>query len=214
MPVSWATTQKQLGDALLFLGERDGDTTHLHEAVAAYDAALEERTRERMPLAWAGIQNNRGAALVHLGIRERDPDHLQKAVSTFHDSLEERTQARVPVEWAATQNNLGNALLALGELGVGGTEGWKQAVAAFRAALEERSPQEVPRDWAKSQTALGNALFALSEREPETEHLEEAVAVYRSVLTVSPDGAPSSRTVVRRNLAQALKRLEERQSQY
>ena len=98
-------------------------------------------------------------------------------------------------------------------MGVGGTEGSEQAVAAFRAALKERTPQEVPLDWAKSQTALGNALFVLSEREPETEHLEEAVVVYRSVLTVSPDDAPSSRTLVRRNLARALERLHERQPQ-
>jgi len=35
----------------------------LEEAVAAYQAALEEWTRERVPLDWAGIQNNLGNAL-------------------------------------------------------------------------------------------------------------------------------------------------------
>ena len=42
-------TQTNLGDALTALGERDIGTARLEEAVAAYRAALEERTRERVP---------------------------------------------------------------------------------------------------------------------------------------------------------------------
>ena len=38
-----------LGNALWRLGERESGTAHLDEAVAAYRAALEERTRERVP---------------------------------------------------------------------------------------------------------------------------------------------------------------------
>jgi hypothetical protein len=46
-------TENNLGDALTTLGEREDGTDHLKEAVAAYRAALEERTRERVPLDWA-----------------------------------------------------------------------------------------------------------------------------------------------------------------
>ena len=49
------------------LGERESGTARLEEAVAAYRAALEERTRERVPLDWATTQNNLGAALAMLG---------------------------------------------------------------------------------------------------------------------------------------------------
>ena len=45
------------------LGERESGTARLEEAVAAYRAALEERTRERVPLDWAMTQNNLGNAL-------------------------------------------------------------------------------------------------------------------------------------------------------
>ena len=45
------------------LGERESGTARLEEAVAAYRAALEEWTRERVPLDWAETQNNLGAAL-------------------------------------------------------------------------------------------------------------------------------------------------------
>ena len=63
MPLDWATTQNNLGNALLTLGERESGTARLEEAVAAYRAALEEWTRERVPLDWATTQNNLGNAL-------------------------------------------------------------------------------------------------------------------------------------------------------
>ena len=60
MPLDWAMTQKNLGNALETLGERESGTARLEEAVAAYRAALEERTRDRVPLEWAQTQNNLG----------------------------------------------------------------------------------------------------------------------------------------------------------
>ena len=63
MPLDWAMTQNNLGNALSTLGERESGTARLEEAVAAYRAALEERTRERVPLDWAMTQNNLGNAL-------------------------------------------------------------------------------------------------------------------------------------------------------
>ena len=50
MPLDWAMTQKNLGNALQALGERESGTARLEEAVAAYRAALEEHTRARVPL--------------------------------------------------------------------------------------------------------------------------------------------------------------------
>jgi tetratricopeptide (TPR) repeat protein len=75
-PLEWATTQNNLGDALLKLGEEESGTGHMGEAVAAFRAALQERTRERVPLEWAGTQNNLGNALAELGEREPGTGHL------------------------------------------------------------------------------------------------------------------------------------------
>jgi predicted LPLAT superfamily acyltransferase len=58
VPLDWAGTQNNLGNALLTLGERESGTARLEEAVQAYRAALEEYTRERMPLQWAETHNN------------------------------------------------------------------------------------------------------------------------------------------------------------
>ncbi|MGH7085775.1 MAG: tetratricopeptide repeat protein, partial [Acetobacteraceae bacterium] len=53
MPLQWATTQNNLGNALRVLGEREAGTARVEEAVAAYRDALKERTREQVPLQWA-----------------------------------------------------------------------------------------------------------------------------------------------------------------
>ncbi len=57
VPLDWATTQMDLGNALGTLGERESGTKKLEEAVLAYREALKEDTRERVPLDWAMTQN-------------------------------------------------------------------------------------------------------------------------------------------------------------
>ena len=89
MPLDWATTQNNLGNALGTLGERESGTARLEEAVAAYRAALEERTRERVPLDWATTQNNLGNALATLGERESGTARLEEAVAAYRAALEE-----------------------------------------------------------------------------------------------------------------------------
>ena len=69
-PLQWALTQMNLGNALARLGEREAGTARLQEAVAAYRAALQERTRERVPLDWARTQIDLGTALFGPGERE------------------------------------------------------------------------------------------------------------------------------------------------
>src|SRR5208337_4219921 len=85
------------------------------EAIAAYRAALEERTRERVPLDWAATQTNLGAALRALGERESGTARLQEAVAAYRAALEERTRERVPLDWAASFGNQGVALTVLAD---------------------------------------------------------------------------------------------------
>jgi hypothetical protein len=53
-PLDWAMTQNNLGKALEALGESETGTGTglLHQAVAAYQAALEERCRDLAPSSW------------------------------------------------------------------------------------------------------------------------------------------------------------------
>jgi tetratricopeptide (TPR) repeat protein len=105
VPLDWAATQNNLGNALLSLGERESGTARLEAAVAAYHEALKERTRERVPLDWAMTQHNLGAALAILGQRESGTARLEEAVAANHEALKERTRERVPLDWAMSFGN-------------------------------------------------------------------------------------------------------------
>ena len=207
MPLQWAATQNNLGNALQNLGEREDGTERLEQAVTAYNAALEVRTREQVPLDWAMTQNNLGAALATLGgaqscrnpknrkqnnlgaalatlgAREDGTERLEQAVTAYNAALEVYTREQVPLQWAATQNNLGNALQNLGER-EDGTERLEQAVTAYNAALEVRTREQVPLQWANTQHNLGNALVFLGNRESRTGSLELAANAYRAALEV------------------------------
>jgi tetratricopeptide (TPR) repeat protein len=201
-----------LGLALETLGRRESGTTRLEDAVAAYRAALLERTRERVPLDWASTLNNLGAALQTIGEREGGTARLEEAIVAYRAALEEGTREQVPLDWARTQNNLGNALLALGER-EGETAKLEEAVLAYRAALEERTRERVPLDWAMTQTNLGNALLRLGERESGTTRLEEAVASYSAALEErTRERVPLDWAMTQMNLGNALQALGKRRS--
>ena len=137
-PLQFATTQNNLGNALMELGRRENGTARFEQAVAAYRAALEARPRNSAPIAWAHSEYNLGNTLAALGERESGTARLEEAVATYRAALEDLTRDRVPLDWATTQNNLGNALTTLGER-ESGTARLEEAVAAYRAALKERT---------------------------------------------------------------------------
>ena len=196
--------QNLLGNALQTLGAREGGTARLKEAVAAYRAALEEWTRDRVPMDWAATQNNLGAALSNLGARESGTARLKEAVAAYRAALEEYTRDRVPLDWAMTQNNLGIVLQALGAR-ESGTARLEEAVVAYRAALEEWTRDRVPLDWAAAQMGLGNALWKLAERESGTTHANEASAAFRAAIEVRTLAAnPQAWAAARNNLGAAL----------
>jgi tetratricopeptide (TPR) repeat protein len=161
VPLDWAATQHDLGDALRTLGKWEVGTEHLEQAVAVYREALEERKRELVPLDWAATQNNIGITLLRLGEREAGTERLQQAMAVLREALEERKRELVPLAWARTQNNIGITLLKLDDREPG-TARLEQAVTAFQNALEEHTRERMPLDWAKAQNNLGTALWRLA----------------------------------------------------
>ena len=201
-----------LGIALQTLGEREAGTKRLEEAVTAYRAALEERTRVRVPLDWAMTQMNLGNALLTLGQRESETKRLEEAVTAYRAALEERTRDRVPLDWAMTQCNLGIVLRTLGER-ESGTKRLKQAVTAFQNALKENTRDRAPLDWATTQMNLGNALLNLGQRESRTKRLEQAVTAYQNALEErTRDRVPLDWAMTQMNLGIALLTLGQRES--
>jgi tetratricopeptide (TPR) repeat protein len=212
VPLDWAMTQNNLGNALTILGARESGTARLEEAVTAYRAALLETTRERVPLDWAGTQTNLGSALWALGKRESSTARLEDAVTAHRAALEEWTRERLPLQWATAQNNLGNALQTLGAR-ESGTARLEEAVTAYRAALLERTRERVPLDWAGTQNNLGNALRTLGARESGTARLDDAVTAYHAaLLELTRERVPLQWATTQNNLGGAFQILGERES--
>jgi len=83
----------------------------LAQAVAAFQAALNEYTREETPEEWAMTQNNLGSALVAQAERNEGPQAgrlLSEAVAAFREGL--KVVSGKSLMWAVFQNNLGKAL--------------------------------------------------------------------------------------------------------
>ena len=167
VPLEWARTQNNLGNALERLGERESGTARLNEAVGAYREALKEQTRDRAPLDWGRTQLGLVFALYRLGWREDETARLEEAVAACQEALRELTRERVPLDWARAQNSLANALTALGGR-ESGTAKLEEAVVAFREVLKEWTRERVPLSWATAQNNLGITLAILGGRESAT----------------------------------------------
>jgi hypothetical protein len=93
-------TQNNLGDALKAqaLQTAGADAAKLlSQAVDAYHAALQVRTRERFPQDWAMTRNNLGAALKEQALRTAGADAaklLAQAEDAYHDALQVYTFER------------------------------------------------------------------------------------------------------------------------
>jgi tetratricopeptide (TPR) repeat protein len=171
VPLDWAMTQGNLGNALLRLGERESGTTRLTEAVSAYREALQEFTRARMPLQWAQTQMNLGVALATLGERESGTARLAEAVAAYRDALQERTRARAPLEWAMTQMNLGVALWGLAQENLALVH-----IALFSKDLQPRHLDVALEavDGALEEYRTANAAFYIEKVEPLRQALRAA----------------------------------------
>src|SRR5262249_48291128 len=86
VPLYWAGTQNNLGNALWALGERETGTQRLEKAVAAYQAALQEHTRDHVPREWAMTKGNLGGVLRVLSERRAEPPC--DALASHLDALE------------------------------------------------------------------------------------------------------------------------------
>jgi tetratricopeptide (TPR) repeat protein len=114
-PSMWASAQRDLGNALRILGERELGTDRLEEAIAALGAALEEQNRDESSLGWAWTQTCLANAYRALGEREKNKGRLHEAMTTFHAALDEQTRERVPLFWAKTRESIAQVHIALFE---------------------------------------------------------------------------------------------------
>ncbi len=205
-----AATRYSLGNACGILGQRQRGTRNLENAIAAFEASLENRVRQQEPLEWAATQNNLGNALGILAHRHNDEEMLGKSVEVFNLALEERTRDLAPQDWATTKNNLAAVLQALGQRNKD-AKMLKQAVEAYKAVLQVWTRERVPLDWAATMNNLGTALRLLGEHRKGPRTLEQSVAAYNSALSVrTRNHLPLDWAMTQNNLGAALHKLAER----
>jgi hypothetical protein len=82
------TLTSNLGNALYDLSQRESRTTTLGRAVVAFEAALLERTRERVPLDWAGSRHGLANSLESLAEREDGMERQRAAIVAMGDAAE------------------------------------------------------------------------------------------------------------------------------
>jgi Tetratricopeptide repeat len=167
VPLQWARTQNNLGNALQTLGERESGTARgWRRRSPPTVMPLEERTRERVPLQWAATQNNLGAALRALGERESGTARLEEAVGAYRDALKESSRERVPLDWAISFGNQGVALMHVAE--------------RRNAAMAETAYQQIEAALETMQSA-GHAPSAkyYESRLPEARRIRDALKVSR-----------------------------------
>jgi tetratricopeptide (TPR) repeat protein len=185
----------------------------LAQAVEAYRAALEVRTKADLPQDWAATQDNLGLALSDQGERSSEAkatELLAQSVEAYRAALEVYTKADLPQGWAATQSNLGTALWDQGKRSSGAeaTELLAQSVEAYRAALEVYTKADLPQGRAMTQNNLGIALWDQGERSSgaeATKLLAQSVEAYRAALQVRTKAdLPQDWAMTQNNLGLAL----------
>lgn len=209
VPLDWAMTQNNLGNALWSLGKLEGDVARWEQAQAAYRAAQEEYPPAKYPLEWAMTQNNLGLVLESLGKREGSTETIAAAAAAYRAGLERLDRKSMPDDWALLENNLGNALFAIGERETG-TARLAEAAEAYQAALGVYRRDKAPLRWAMAQGNLANAWTARGEREKNAALLNQAVVAYRAALAEYPVAKlPLDWARTQSNLGTALGRLGE-----
>jgi CHAT domain-containing protein len=172
-------TQNNLGEA--YRNRIRGDKAeNLEQAITAYTAALQIRTRADFPQDWAMTQNNLGIAYSNR-IRGDQAENLEQAITAYSAALEISTRADFPQNWAGTQNNLGIAYSD--RIRGDQAENLELAIAAFSAALQIRTRADFPQDWAMTQNNLGIA-YSNRIRGDQAENLEQAITAFSAALQI------------------------------
>jgi CHAT domain-containing protein/tetratricopeptide (TPR) repeat protein len=153
---------------------------NLELGIAAYQLALQIRTREAFPEKWAETQNNLAASYC-FRIRGERAENIEQAINAYQLALQIHTHKAFPEQWAMTQNNLATAYYARiqGER----AENIEQAINAYQLALQVRTREAFPEKWAQTQNNLANA-YCFRIRGERAENIEQAINAYQLALQI------------------------------
>lgn len=176
-------------DALRDYGKIKGGIPWIEKAVAAYDAAIALRPRDRNPQDWAAAMQNKAIAVSDIGERLGDMEKLNEAVGLYKEVLTIWTEEKYPQQWATIVNNVALVVDEVGDYG--GVSYDREAASLLRRTLAEFDRERHPADWAMVQQNLGNAYVDIAERTQEDADARQAIAYFNASLEVyAADTAP------------------------
>ena len=166
--------------------------------IAAYELALQVRTRRAFPVDWAEIQSALANAYSER-IRGERADNLEQAIVLFEEALHVLTRDEFPVGWARVKNNL--ALTYSERIRGERADNLERAIEIYEQALQVFTREAFPEDWARAQN---NLALAYSERirGERADNLERAIEIYEQVLQIyTQDSFPEQWAMTHNNLA-------------
>ncbi len=183
LPMDYAMTQNNLGNALRTLAGVEDTAANCRAAIRAFEAALQVYTCDRLPMDYAMTQNNLGVALHTLAGVVDTAANCRAAIRAYEAALQVRTRDCFPMDYAMTQNNLGNALRTLAGV-VDTAVNCQAAIRAYEAALQVRTQDRFPIQFASTQNNLGNAFRTLAGVVDTAANCRAAIRAYEAALQV------------------------------
>lgn len=152
-PVTVARVTSLRGQALVALGELQGEARHIAEGVGAIAAQFEQLSRDHSPLDWARGQLALAHGLQALGEVTESDEALDQALAAFDRALVVLKRQPALCLTAAACVNRALCLARRAEMGVD-LIALDAAEAAFRCELAAANPRLDPVAWAVCQLSL------------------------------------------------------------
>ena len=175
-------------------------------ALAYFQRALDDWTRDRNPLEWAMTQRNIADTLSQQFGLGWNSELLHPLMAAFQDALTVYQSRSDRLDLAHVHLGIASCYEVISRYEPG-RDNVVNAVNYYRKAIEEYDPRDYPDDWADAQLKLANAFRVLSFWEG-TKDIEQAIAANKEALKVySKRYYPFSWAEARGQLAQSLSQL-------
>ena len=189
VPLGFASSQNNLGYALIRLGEFENDARHFEEAIRCFRSTLKVRTREAVPSRRVDRSTESRRCACELRKEGEELELSGPGGRRLYGSSGREGSPSRTASLGFDPGCLGTSLLSAGEWG-SGTESLEAAVKHFNRALEQYRDDIVPFARAGIEFNLGTGVTSSRERENSpalvSEALEHHAAACRNCLPYSP----------------------------
>lgn len=161
-PLAWARLEGLRGQALVLLGDLDGELSRISDGVEAHFAAVEVLSAEHSPMDWARAGASLGAALQALGEASTSERAFEQAVSAYDRATQVLKLQPALALRAVVANNRALCLARCAEL-TADLAVLDAAELAFKAELSGAPGARDPASWAVAQMNLARLYEARVE---------------------------------------------------